>query len=142
LLGPDLARQGIQLQLDGVAKARFSADPQQLKQVLINLITNAADSIEHDGVITLRARKDQARLKGRNSDVVVIEVEDTGQGIPPEVQQRLFDPFFSTKEEGTGLGLPIAANIIDKHGGLLEFKTDPGKGTIFAILLPLLKDAA
>jgi two-component system sensor histidine kinase AtoS len=142
LLGPDLARQGIQLQLDGVAKARFSADPQQLKQVLINLITNAADSIEHDGIITLRARKDQARLKGRNSDVVIIEVEDTGQGIPPEVQQRLFDPFFSTKEEGTGLGLPIAANIIDKHGGLLEFKTDPGKGTIFAILLPLLKDAA
>ena len=109
---------------------------------MINLITNAADSIEHDGVITLRARKDQARLKGRNSDVVVIEVEDTGQGIPPEVQQRLFDPFFSTKEEGTGLGLPIAANIIDKHGGLLEFKTDPGKGTTFAILLPLLKDAA
>jgi len=136
LLGPQLARQRIEMHLDAVGKNQFSGDPQQLKQVLINLVKNAAESIEHDGTITLRARQGRAPLKGHSSRVVVIEVEDTGPGIPPEVQQRLFDPFFSTKEEGTGLGLPIAANIIDKHGGALEFKTDLGKGTTFAILLP------
>ena len=67
---------------------------------------------------------------------------DTGRGISPEVEKRLFDPFFSTKESGTGLGLPIAANIIDRHGGALEFKTDLGKGTIFGIVLPIFQEAA
>jgi len=140
LLGPQLERQRIRLQLDSPSKAPFSADPQQLKQVLINLVQNAADSIEHDGQITLRARKGKAQLRGQATDVIVIEVVDTGPGIPPEVQQRLFDPFFSTKAEGTGLGLPIAANIIDKHGGALQFKTDLGKGTTFGILLPIARE--
>ena len=115
--------------------------PLQLKQVLINLVQNAAESIEHDGRITLRARKDKADLKGQASEVVVLEVEDTGPGIPPDVQQRLFDPFFSTKEDGTGLGLPIAANIIDKHGGAIRFRTEVGKGTAFGIVLPILQEA-
>ena len=136
LLGPDLARHSIQVQLGALAKATFSADPQQLKQVLINLVKNAAESIQHDGQITLRARNARAPLRGQRADVVIIEVEDNGAGIPPEVQPRLFDPFFSTKEDGTGLGLPIAANIIEKHGGVLEFKTELGKGTTFAIVLP------
>ena len=141
LLKPQLERQRIQLNLDPPVKARFSADPQQLKQVLINLVQNAAESIEHDGRITLRARKDKADLKGQASEVVVLEVEDTGPGIPPDVQQRLFDPFFSTKEDGTGLGLPIAANIIDKHGGAIRFRTEVGKGTAFGIVLPILQEA-
>jgi len=136
LLGPDLARHSIRVQLGSLAKAPFSADPQQLKQVLINLVKNAAESIQHDGQITLRARNARAPLRGQRADVVIIEVEDDGAGIPPEVQPRLFDPFFSTKEDGTGLGLPIAANIIEKHGGVLEFKTELGKGTTFAIVLP------
>ena len=142
LLGPQLERQRIELNLETPPKTQFCADPQQLKQVLINLVQNAADSIEHDGKITLRARNDTSELNGRSAEVIVIEVEDNGPGIPPDVQQRLFDPFFSTKEDGTGLGLPISANIIDRHGGALRFTTEPGKGTAFGIVLPIVQEAA
>jgi len=63
-------------------------------------------------------------------------VSDTGKGIPPEIEKRLFDPFFSTKETGTGLGLPIAARMVEKHGGKLEFQTQLGHGTTFSVVLP------
>ncbi|HXI51347.1 MAG TPA: ATP-binding protein, partial [Candidatus Saccharimonadales bacterium] len=108
----------------------------QLKQVLINLIQNAADAIGRKGTIILRARQDEVRIAGRPTRSVVLEVEDSGTGIPPEVQERLFDPFFSTKENGTGLGLPIAAKIIDQHNGLLDFDTREGHGTTFRVILP------
>jgi signal transduction histidine kinase len=62
-------------------------------------------------------------------------VADDGKGIPPEVEKRLFDPFFSTKETGTGLGLPIAARIVEKHGGMLQYQTRPGHGTTFGVVL-------
>jgi len=61
-------------------------------------------------------------------------VSDDGKGIPPEVEKRLFDPFFSTKETGTGLGLPIAARIVERHGGMLQYQTRPGHGTTFGVV--------
>jgi len=67
---------------------------------------------------------------------VILEVADTGKGIPPEVEKRLFDPFFSTKEGGTGLGLSIVARIVEKHGGVLQYQTCVGRGTTFGIVLP------
>jgi signal transduction histidine kinase len=67
---------------------------------------------------------------------VILEVSDTGKGIPPEVEKRLFDPFFSTKQTGTGLGLPIAARIVERHGGTLLYQTRPGHGTTFGVVLP------
>ena len=82
------------------------------------------------------ARAARASLGGRETDAVVLEVSDTGNGIPPEVEKRLFDPFFSTKETGTGLGLPIAARIVEKHGGMLQYQTRPGHGTTFGVVLP------
>jgi len=136
LFAPQCARQSIELKIESANGARFVADAQQMKQVLINLIQNAADSIEVDGTITLRARQDTRRLEERASDVVVLEVQDSGGGIPPDVQNRLFDPFFSTKKGGTGLGLSIAAQIVNNHHGKLEFQTQPGQGTTFAIILP------
>ena len=84
----------------------------------------------------MRTRTTRARLGGRETDAVILEVSDNGQGIPPEVQKRLFDPFFSTRETGTGLGLPIAARIVEKHGGLLQYQTWPGHGTTFGVVLP------
>ena len=107
-----------------------------MKQVLINLIQNAADSIETQGTITLRARQDTRRLDDKPSEVVVLEVQDTGAGISPDIQKRLFDPFFSTKKGGTGLGLSIAAQIVNKHHGKLNFQSRPGQGTTFTIVLP------
>ena len=112
------------------------ADPHQLKQVIINLVQNAADAIGQNGCVTLRARLDRSRLSDHEADVVVVEVGDTGKGIPPEVEKRLFDPFFSTKESGTGLGLSIAARIVQKHGGVLQYRTHVNHGTTFGIVLP------
>jgi two-component system sensor histidine kinase AtoS len=80
---------------------------------------------------------DKQVLNGRHVTVVVIDVADMGKGIPPEVQKRLFDPFFTTKEEGTGLGLPIAARIVEKHGGVIQYQTQPNRGTTFSIVLPI-----
>ena len=71
------------------------------------------------------------------SNVAVLEVEDNGKGISPDVQKRLFDPFYTTKAAGTGLGLSIAARIIEQHGGALRYKTEIGRGTTFGIVLPL-----
>jgi signal transduction histidine kinase len=137
LLAPHLQRQNIELKLDEMAETRFEADPVQLKQVLINLIQNAADAIGRRGTITLRARQDQVRIAGRPTPSVVLEVQDTGHGISPEVQERLFDPFFSTKDNGTGLGLPIAMKIIDQHQGLLDFDSREGHGSTFRVILPV-----
>ncbi len=140
LLAPEFEKRAIQLKIGPIASDRFQADFQQLKQVLINLVQNAAESIQHDGQITLRARTDTARLNGHLEPVIILETEDTGKGIPVEVQKRLFDPFFSTKETGTGLGLSIAARIVEKHGGALEFQTQPNHGTVFGIVLPVLSN--
>jgi signal transduction histidine kinase len=114
-----------------------SADQGQLKQVLLNLVNNALESMEgSQGVITLGAWKSKEGLQGRPRPVVILEVTDTGRGIPMEVQKRLFDPFFTTKTEGTGLGLSIAMRIIEKHGGTIRYGTQAGRGTSFQVILP------
>ena len=112
------------------------ADSGHLKQVLINLVRNAAEAIEGTGTVTLRGHAARACLGGQDTDAVVLEVADTGKGISPEAEKRLFDPFFSTKETGPGLGLPIAARIIERHGGILQYQTQAGRGTTFGVVLP------
>jgi len=113
-----------------------NVDAAQIKQVLINLVQNAADSIGQDGTITLRARQARKPLLNGEKNTVVLEVSDTGKGITAEAQKRLFDPFFTTKDNGTGLGLSIAARIVQKHGGVLQYQTQVNRGTTFGILLP------
>lgn len=136
LLQPQLAQSDIELFVENSPPLWISIDPAQIKQVLINLIQNAAESIGRGGKIALRARPDRAALEIGETDVVVLEISDTGRGIAPEVQKRLFDPFFTTKENGTGLGLSIASSIVQKHGGMLQFKTHLNHGTTFGIVLP------
>jgi signal transduction histidine kinase len=104
--------------------------------LMVSLIQNAADSIGRNGAITPRVRVETKRLSDRTTEVVILEVADTGEGIPPEVEKRLFDPFFTTKESGTGLGVAIAARIIEKHGGALQYQTQMNRGTVFGIVLP------
>jgi signal transduction histidine kinase len=140
LLGLHLDKLGIKLEIDAMPDEQISIDPPQMRQVLINLVQNAADSIERDGTVTLRARTDRLRLGGRERDVVVLEVADTGKGIPPDVEKRLFDPFFSTKDTGTGLGLSIAARIVEKHGGALQYQTRMNRGATFGIVLPRIEN--
>jgi signal transduction histidine kinase len=137
LLEPELGKHMVRIVLGKIEPALVRIDPQQIKQVLINLVHNAADAIGEDGTVTLSVRVDEKRINDRLLDVVILEVTDTGKGISPEAEKRLFDPFFTTKDTGTGLGLPIAARIVEKHGGALQYQTQEGHGTTFGIILPL-----
>ena len=109
--------------------------PQRIEQVVINLVLNACQAlVDRSGTITVRTRLD------RTAAEVILEVRDSGSGILPEHLPHLTDPFFTTKREigGTGLGLAISAGIIEKHGGVLEFSSTPGIGTIVTVHLPIL----
>ncbi len=103
----------------------------QLNQVLMNLITNAADAIDGEGQITIAT--------AATDDHVTISVEDNGVGMPDDVKSQVFVPFFTTKEvgSGTGLGLSISYGIIEKHGGQIDVDSTVGEGTIFTITLPM-----
>src|SRR5208283_4198837 len=105
-------------------------------QVLINLVQNAAESIGRGGSIALRVHNDCASDGKSGGGTVTLEVADNGKGIPPEARKRLFDPFFTTKDGGTGLGLPIAARIVEKHGGQLRYQSELRRGTTFSVILP------
>ena len=104
-------------------------DPDRLKQVFLNLLQNAADAMQGVGTIRLTSR-----LKGGTS---VVTIEDGGPGIPDEVREKVFDPFFSTKPEGTGLGLAVSRAIIQDHGGLIDLRSNEPHGTIVIVELPL-----
>lgn len=136
LLAHQLQQHNIRLVCENSLTAQIRVDPEQIRQVLINLVQNAADSIGHDGTVTLRARLGTLPRADRHTDAVILEVADTGKGIAPEVEKRLFDPFFTTKESGTGLGLSIAARIVEKHGGALQYQTQVHRGTTFGVVLP------
>jgi two-component system, sporulation sensor kinase A len=107
----------------------IEAEADQIKQVLINLIKNAIEAMPDGGVVTIEA-------EGSSEDHVVIRVIDEGIGIPRELISRLGEPFFSTKEKGTGLGLMICQRIIKNHKGSLEIDSEVNKGTTFTIRLP------
>ena len=142
LLSPQLTTAGIHLVREESAPMQIRADLGQMKQVLINLVQNAADSMGPGGTITLRARASRKRLAKGESEVVVLEVADTGKGIAPEVEKRLFDPFFTTKETGTGLGLAIAARIVELNGGALQYQTQVNRGSTFGIVMPRVSETA
>ncbi len=110
------------------------ADPDQLKEVLANLLVNACEMMVGGGTITIQ---EQEKVVAPLGEASVIRVRDNGPGIPPSIQDKVFQPFFSTKEEGTGLGLSIATRIIEDHGGLLELESEEGAGATFVITLPL-----
>jgi PAS domain S-box-containing protein len=112
-----------------------NADRQQVRQVLLNLLTNAGDAMPGGGRLTVRVRA--AQLAGRPA--ATIELADTGTGIPAEHLSRIFDPFFTTKDEGkgTGLGLAICKRIVEQHHGTLAVESEVGKGTTFLITLPV-----
>jgi signal transduction histidine kinase len=135
LLGPELRAHRIDV------REEFVGDPVVLKQVLINLVGNAVDSIGQDGVVTLCCYRQVRQPSSRRAaDYIVLGIRDTGKGLSAEARQRLYDPFFTTKPNGTGLGLSTAARIIEKHGGLLEYESELNRGTLFRILLPEYAD--
>lgn len=110
----------------------IQGDEQKLRQVMINLIANARQAMSAGGVLTVRAHS--SILRG--DAAVTVEVEDTGGGIPADILRNIFNPFFTTKEGGTGLGLPISHRIIEQHRGRIEVK-NRAKGAVFILRLPV-----
>lgn len=105
------------------------ADPDYLKQVLLNLILNGLQAMPGGGKLTIETSIRDGKMR--------LSVSDTGVGIAPENVTRIFEPYFTTKSEGSGLGLPIARRIVESHGGTIEVNSQPGTGTRFDIVLPL-----
>src|SRR5439155_20394139 len=136
LVATSLDKDNVQIIYEPGPELYVSMDPGLIKQVVINLVRNAAEAIEGSGLVKLRVRGGHANLEGQSQPVAILEVADTGKGIPAEVEKRLFDPFFTTKESGTVLGLSIAARIVQKHGGVLQYQTQVNRGTTFGIVLP------
>ncbi len=116
----------------------IQGDQSQIQQVLIVLLANASEALGQGGEIRVRTSA------APNGDGVHIEVRDNGPGIPPDVIEKIFEPFFSTKEHQhrTGLGLAVAKGIVDRHGGVLRVESQPGAGAAFTVELPLRAPAA
>jgi two-component system sensor histidine kinase HydH len=109
-------------------------DPEQMKQVLLNLVINAIEASPAGSEICLRT--------AASSGKIIIEVEDSGSGIPDDAVDRIFDPFFTTKPKGTGLGLAISSMIVSQHNGALSFHKNERGGTTFRIELPFSQETA
>ena len=109
-------------------------DEKKIKQVLLNLIMNARHAVGHQGTITLSTELDT------DINRVFIKVKDSGHGIEKQHHTSIFDPFFTTKPtgEGTGLGLSVSYGIIKSHGGDIFVESEPGKGSLFTVVLPVL----
>jgi signal transduction histidine kinase len=133
----DLGKRGVKLVVDpGPDDPVALVDAAQLRQCLVNLVRNAADAVSANGggTVTIRTK--------RVGDVVAIAVVDDGVGIPADVLPRLFDPFFSTKEGGNGLGLALTRQIVKDHGGELRVESTPGRGATFTVTVPVPPRAA
>jgi CheY-like chemotaxis protein len=125
--------------------ALVMGDPTQIHQVILNLCVNARDAMPDGGTLTLTARNvtideqyTAMQPEAKPGSYVLLEVTDTGCGMTPEVAGRIFEPFFTTKGpgKGTGLGLATALGVVRNHGGFLEVKSAPGKGSTFRVHLP------
>jgi signal transduction histidine kinase len=118
---------GVKLSLEGSAP-NVHGDPRRLKEALINIVSNAIEATPQGGTVALRIRNGAGQ--------VVLEVKDSGRGIAPENLERLGRSFFTTREEGTGLGVVLAQGVINQHGGTLAYTSAVGKGTTATITLP------
>lgn len=130
LMGNYLSDNNINFHLEiGPDIPKIMADPNQIKQVLLNMLMNSVESIAQGGDITIKINSIKKTIK--------INVIDTGKGIPKKVLKNIFDPFFTTKSDGTGVGLAVSHNIIKDHGGKINAKSEPGKGTTMTLTLPV-----
>jgi len=107
-------------------------DPNQINQVLLNLLLNAIQSMDKPGTIRVSLQQEEGE-----DDAVAIVVDDEGKGIAPEHLPNIFRPFFTTKGHGTGLGLSLARRMVESHGGTITVESTLGTGTRFTVLLPV-----
>jgi len=109
-------------------QATIAADPDLLHRALSNLVLNAMDAMPNGGTLTLRTQRSDGKMR--------VEVADTGSGLMPEECERIFTPYYTSKQHGTGLGLAIVQSVVSDHGGRISVQSEPGRGTTFVIELP------
>ena len=132
-----LARQQVRTKpieitfVPGQKLPRISHDPVQIQQVTLNLLLNGIQAIHGQGQIDVVLRQE--------AESAVIRIRDTGKGIPRDSLAKIFKPFFTTRKEGTGLGLPLAKGIVESHKGKIEVTSEPGQGAQFEVWLPVLR---
>jgi signal transduction histidine kinase len=131
LARPQIERGKISVRKEFEPLPFITVDKEQIKQVILNLLINAIQAMPGGGELSMSTQF------SKNGYWVELTIQDSGIGIPPEDLDKLFDPFFSTKEGGMGLGLSIAHRIVDQHRGKIEVESNPGKGTRFTISLPV-----
>src|SRR5699024_10643401 len=128
LLRPQAKLHDIEICWQPVDDVYLSCDRSQIKQVLINLVKNAIEAMDDGGIIRVRLGVEQAQIR--------IDIVDEGSGIPKEVMHKLGEPFFTTKQNGTGLGLMITNQILAKHNGSLHILQNKKRGSTFRIIFP------
>lgn len=128
LLEPMIGSRGVRIEKRVEVAPDLDGDPELLKQVLLNVLLNAIQATPEEGRIRVEVREEDASA--------VVEVSDEGEGIREEDRERIFDPFFSTKEKGTGLGLAITSKIMEAHGGSIRVRSEVGRGSAFALHFP------
>jgi two-component system nitrogen regulation sensor histidine kinase GlnL len=120
-----------------------AGDPERLLQVFLNLIRNGMEAMRGaGGELIVRTRFERVAPQCGGRPAAVVEIGDRGPGMSPEVQAQLFTPFFTTRDGGTGLGLPISLRVLEEHGGAIEVQSQVGEGTTFRVLLPIQTDEA
>jgi len=129
-----VARLGVQLDCQLDTRGAMRGDPEKLRRVMINLLGNALDAMEEAGTSAPCLRV----MSGDNlaGSEVWVRIQDNGPGIDAETRRKIFDPFYTTKQSGTGLGLALSKKLVDAHGGTMEVDTPPGGGTEFVLAFP------
>ena len=129
LIGPEAARSGVEVVLDVPREVRLRADATGIHQVMLNLATNAIHAMPRGGRLAIRVARDASSVR--------LAVTDTGVGIPAAARAKLFEPFFTTRPEGTGLGLSVSYGIVQAHDGRIEVESAEGRGSTFTVTLPV-----
>jgi len=133
------ASAGIKIKKEYAASLpRAMIDSELCEQVFTNLISNACEAMSEGGELTIRA--DALRAAGERAREVAVDIADTGPGIPEELKEQVFNPFFTTKKSGVGLGLAIVSKIVDAHGGTVKLVNSPEGGACFRVTLPAEMD--
>jgi len=125
---PECSKKGVGLDLDLAGPDAASVDGFQLKQAILNLVLNALQATPAGGHVGVRTSGDRRRL--------VVAVSDDGEGMSQETQEKAFTPFFTTRADGTGLGLPLVRRIVEQHGGSIEIESTAGQGTTVTMVFP------
>jgi len=132
-LRPQLEANQVEVRLSIGEQATYAMlDGTSMRGALMNLMLNAIEAMPDGGILSIAVN--------RSDEMLRLEIADTGHGISEDEAKKIFEPFYTTKEQGLGLGMPYAKKIIDQHGGTMSLSSQPGKGTTISIILPAGKE--